>query len=240
MRPSPAITRPKLTYAGSLLAPNVPDAGDSVAVLALAESRTTTTVIEVENSVNTLVITTNQASDRASRKALRARGNITGAVLTLLGIDTLVMVVVSIPVTVVVTTTVGVTRGSRGIVGGRSRGGRFAAERTRVPAPTLTALGRRLGLRGAVGSTAALDGEPRPLVGAVSVGGWLGRVWRPSIGKTHVFGVPPKNHSSAHVSPFAQTERPTRIDPRDSCSHLHRLRWRERREQREPKEGCEQ
>ena len=215
MCPSPGKTRPKLTYAGTLLAPNVPDAGDSVAVLALAESRTTTAVVKVENSVDTLVITTNQASDRASREALRARGNITGTVLTLLSIDTLVAVTISvsfsIPVTVVVivvTTAVRVARRSRGVVGGRGWGRRFAAERAGVPAPTLTALGRRLSLRGAVRSTAALYGEPRPLVGAVSVGGWLGRVWRPSAGKTHVFGLPPKNHSSVHASPVP-TERPT-------------------------------
>ena len=150
-----------------MLTPNVPDARDSVAVLTLAESGTTTTVVEVEKSVNTFVIATHQADDRASRKALRARGKIAGTILTFLDNETLVAVAPSVSITVamvviivvVIITMVVFARGTRrsgGLgCGGRGRG-RFATERTGVPFPIVSALGGRLIFRGTVRSTAAL------------------------------------------------------------------------------------
>jgi len=58
--------RARIDFASALLASNVPDAGNCVAVLALTEDGTTTAVIEVAKGINTLVVTTDQARDRAS------------------------------------------------------------------------------------------------------------------------------------------------------------------------------
>ena len=207
--------RRSLTFAGALLASNVPDARESVAVLPLTEDGTTTAVIEVDKSIDTLVITTSQAGDRASRETLRARSNVAGAVFTLLDVSAPVMVIsastiVALAVTfavtlatiflVIITILLSILSGglgwSRGLDGsGRSRG-RLAAEGAGAPVPTLGALRRGKGTRGLVRSTAALSVVPRPVEGTVGVGGWAVGVSGSSIRKTEVLGIPPKNQGS--------------------------------------------
>lgn len=219
--------RKLLTSASALLASNVPDAGDGIAILALTEGRTTATVIEVDEGIDTLVFTADQARDRASGETLGARRNITGAVLAFVDVGTLAvtMTVLAITTTMTVLAVIIITmavlaiiiitmtalsiitampiifsgdiRRGRGL-GVRRRGRRrLAAERTGAPIPALRALRRGEGVRGLVGSTAALSRVPRPVVGTVGVGGRAGGVARSSAGETDVLGVPPKNHRSA-------------------------------------------
>jgi len=147
--------RARIDFATALLASDIPDTRDGVAVLALFENGTTTAVVEVDEGINTLVITASQAGDRASRESLRARGNIARAVFALLDISTLVVAVAIATLVVVVATLVvaaaivivrlsGSLGRSRGLVVGSSRG-RVAAEGTAGPIPTLGALRRRKG-----------------------------------------------------------------------------------------------
>lgn len=203
--------RKPLTFASALLASNVPDAGNCIAVLALTEDGATTAVIEVAKGINTLVVTTDQARDRASGQTLRARRNIARGLLTLLGFHALLVALSTLAVTASVIavptpsvpTLVTITR-----LPGRSRelrvggsGWRIATEGSGAPIPTIRALGRRDGIRGLVRSTAALFRVPRPVEGAVGVSGWFGRVARPSLGETAVLCIPPKNqHRLAHPS----------------------------------------
>jgi len=197
-----------------LFAPNIPNAKDGVAVLTLIESGATTAVVEVDNGINTFVVTTDQARDGTSRETLRARRNIAGAVVALLGVAALAVTIVTLVVVLaifaalailVVIVTVGLFRGlgrSRGLGGGRSGWGFVAAEGTGGPVPPARALRRREGIWRLVRSTAALDGEPRPVEGAVSVGGGLGGAVRSSLGKTDALGVPPtlgSAHGPLHV-----------------------------------------
>jgi len=170
-----------------LLAPNVPNARDGVAVLTLTEGGATTTVVEFNKGIDTLVITTNQASNRTSRETFGARGNAARAEFTLLEADiktlamttTLVVVVAALSSLAVILVIVAV--GFSGSLG-RSRGlgscgsgwGFVAAEGTGRPVPALRALGRREGIGWLVRSTAALSGVPRPVERTVSIGRWLG------------------------------------------------------------------
>lgn len=142
IRGYPRVTKQTLTFASASLASNVPDASEGVAVLPLTEGGTTTTVIKVNKGINTLVITTNQAGDRASRKTFRARSNIAGAVFAFLDIDTLVVTTtVALAAIIAVTATIAIlviitifpilSRGlgrSRRLGGGGSGGRRVAAE----------------------------------------------------------------------------------------------------------------
>jgi hypothetical protein len=191
--------RARIDLASALFAPNVPNAWDGVAVLALRKSSATTAVIEVDKGINTLVIATNQTGDRAGRETFRARGNIAGTVFTLLHSNALV-VTTTVPVIpvlalalVLVVITVRLSRSlrwSRGLCcSGRGRG-RLATEGASDPTPTIRALGRREGIRWLVRGTASLPGVPRPVEGAVRVSGWAGRFVRPSLRKTEVLRVP--------------------------------------------------
>jgi hypothetical protein len=214
------VKRQRLTLASALFASNVPDAREGVTVLSLTEGCATAAVVEVDKSINTLVITTSQAGDRASRETLRARSDITGTVFTLLGIDALVAItsvlaIVALAVTtlilVIITILVlsilsGGLRRSRGLDGsGRSRG-RLAAEGAGAPVPTPRTLRRRKSTRGLVRSTAALSRVPRPVEGAVSVSGWAGGALWPSARKAEVLGIPPGNHGSAYSLPRQRRE----------------------------------
>lgn len=199
----------RLTFASALLTTNVPNARDDVTVLTLTESGATTTVIEVDKGIDTLVITTDQAGDRASRATLRARGKIAGAEVTLLGINALVVVTVVVP-SIVVTPSILVIVAVRSLGwsrrlcgGGRSRG-RVATEGSRAPTPALIALRRGEGIRWLVRSTAALPAVPGPMEGAVSVMGWVGGVVRSSVGKTDVLGFPSETGVSAPLSTPSQ------------------------------------
>jgi len=93
-----------------LLAFDVPNARDSVTVLALTEGGTTTAVVEVGKGINALVVTTDQAGKRARRETFSARGNVTRTILALLGgkafVPRLVLVVAVVVVTIVVVTVV--------------------------------------------------------------------------------------------------------------------------------------
>jgi len=181
--------------------------------LPLTEDGTTTAVIEVDKSIDTLVITTSQAGDRASRETCRARSNVAGAVFTLLDVSALVMVIsapaiVALAVTfatillVVITILLSILSGSLGWsrrLDGSGRGrGRLAAEGAGAPVPTLGALRRREGTRGLVRGTATLSVVPRPVEGTVGVGGWAVGVSGSSIRKTEVLSIPPKNQGSVH------------------------------------------
>jgi len=180
----------RIDLAGALLASNVPNARDGVAVLALTVDSTTTAVVKVGEGVNALVITTNQARNRASREALRASCNVTGAVLTLLGSEAFVPLAV-FTILLVIVTVIGFTRRC-GWVGRVGRGrGRVAAERVVGPLPVVVAL-RRGGVTGwlLVRSTAAQSLVPRPVVGAVFAGRRAGRIAWSSAGKTAVLTAP--------------------------------------------------
>jgi len=144
--------RAGIDFASALLTTNVPNARDDVTVLTFTESGATTTVIEVDEGIDTLVITADQAGDRASRATLGARGKIAGAEVSLLGINALVVVTVVVP-SIVVTPSILVIVAvrslgwSRRLCGvGRSRG-RVATESGRAPAPAFIALRRGEGIR---------------------------------------------------------------------------------------------
>ena len=182
-----------------MLASNVPNARDGVAVLTITESGTTTAVVEVDEGINTLVFTARQPRDRAGGEMPRARGNIAREAVTALETNTPVVVTT----TTIVAAVAIIVRGpgwSRGFVVGRGWGrsrGRVAAEGTRGPLPALVTLRRGEGIRWLVGSTATLSRMPRPVEGAVGVGGWVGRMARSSLGETDVLGVPPGVRVSA-------------------------------------------
>jgi len=185
-----------------LLASDIPNAKNGVAVLALAESGATTAVVEVNEGINTFVVTTNQAGDRASRESLGARGDIARAVFALLDISTLVITVAvptpiptpTIATLVIIAVVTGLSRGlgwSGGLVGGR--GWRtVATEGATSPAPAIRALRRRRVIWWLVGSTAASSCVPRPVEGAVGVSGWGGGIVCSSVGKAHALGAPPE------------------------------------------------
>lgn len=205
--------RKKLTFAGALLARNVPNTRDCVTVLALTKGGATTAVVEVLKGVNAFVVTTNQAGNRASRETFGTRSNVTRAVLTLLGgeafvsmtvvsVVTLVVVVVVVVVAVfatlaialvIVITVSGFTRRLRWVRRvGRSRG-RVATKRVVGPVPPIAALrGRGITGRLLVRGTAAESMVPRPVVGTVLAGRRAGRILWSSIGETAVFTTPPK------------------------------------------------
>jgi hypothetical protein len=128
--------RARIDLASTFLASNVPNASDGVAVRALTESGTTATVVEVDKGINALVITADQAGNRASRETLRARCKVAGAEVTLLGSSTLVVIVTAgLSIVVALTTmtvlviiiTGGLGRG-RGVGGGRTAWGRVATK----------------------------------------------------------------------------------------------------------------
>jgi len=187
----------RIDFASALVAANVPNTRDSVTVLTLIESGAAAAVVEVDDGIDTFVVTTNQTRDRASRKTLGARSDIAGAVLTLLEVNALVLAIATIALTavvlVIVTVLVGLSGGfrwSRGLGGGRSRRRLVATEGTGRPLPVPGTLGGREVLRGLVGSTAALSSVPRPIEGAILVGRWFGGIAGSSLGKTEVFGDP--------------------------------------------------
>jgi len=141
-----------------LLASNVPNARDGVTVLALIKSGATTTVVEVDKGINALIVTADEAGNRTSREALRARGNIARAVLALLSgeafvvaripiatIRIVIIPIVFIPIVIALIGLVIVTRFIRwsGWVGRVGRGWRVAAERIVGPLPVVVALRRR-------------------------------------------------------------------------------------------------
>lgn len=201
-----------IDFAGALLAPNVPNARDGVAVLTLTKGSATTTVVEVSEGIDTLIIATNQARDGASRETLRARSNIAGAEFTLLGSDALVVVsaaitiamtvmiviatfttLTTLSVLVIIAVFIGLSRGpgrSRGFGGGGTGWGWVATKGARAPIPASATLRRREGIRWLVRSTATLSRVPRPVEGAVGVGRWVGGIPRSPSGKTDVLGVP--------------------------------------------------
>jgi len=194
-----------------LLAFDVPNARDSVTVLALTEGGTTTAVVEVGKGINALVVTTDQAGKRARRETFSARGNVTRTILALLGgkafVPRLVLVVAVVVVTIVVVTVVvipvvvvvvvvviipGFIRRS-GWVGQVGIGwGRVTAETAIRPLPVSTAL-RGSGIIGLeVRGTTPQSVVPRPVIGTVFAGRWIVRTsWSP-VGKTAVFGLPPE------------------------------------------------
>lgn len=189
----------RIDFAGALLARNVPNARDGVAVLTLTKGGATTAVVKVLKGVNAFIVTTNQAGNRASREALGARGNVTRAVLTLLGGEafvsvTVVVVIATLAIALVIVITVsGFTRRRRW-VGRVGRGrGRVAAKRVVGPVPAVAAL-RGRGIAGwlLVRGTTAESVVPRPVVGTVLAGRWAGRITWSSIGKTAVFTTPPE------------------------------------------------
>jgi len=97
--------RARIDFASTLFASNIPNARNGVAVLALTESGTTTAVVEVDKGINTFVVTTNQARNRAGRETFRASGHVARTVLSLLSSEAFVpatVVVVVTPVVVVV------------------------------------------------------------------------------------------------------------------------------------------
>lgn len=208
----------RIDFAGALFARNVPNARDGVTVLTLTKGGATTAVVKVFQGVNAFVVTTNQAGNRASREAFGARGNVTRAVLTLLGGEAFVSVTVASVVTmvvlvvvvvvvvavvfvvvtlgialVIVITVSGFTRRRRWVRRvGRGRG-RVAAKSVVRPVPAVAALRRRrVAAWPAVRGTAAESVVPRPVVGTVLAGGWAGRITWSSIGKTAVFTTPPE------------------------------------------------
>lgn len=158
----------RIDFASALFATDVPNATDSVAVLALTESGTTTAVIEVDKGINTFVITTNQTRDGASGETLRTRRDIAGTVVTLLDINAFAVAVATVLVlfilvfsvlAILVIVTVGLVRGlgrSRGFGGGGFGWGFGAAEGTGDPVPLARTLRRREGIWWLVRSTAAL------------------------------------------------------------------------------------
>jgi len=221
IHPQPGVRRQQLTFASTLLAPNVPNARDSVAVLTLTKGGATATVVEVSEGIDALVITTDQAGDGASRETLRARSNIAGTEFTLLGSDALVVVTTVATITAIVIATfttlavlvvvivviIGLSGGpgrGRGFGGGGTGWGRVAAEGARAPVPASAALRRREGIRWLVRSTAALSRVPRPVEGAVTAGRWVGGVPRSASGKADVLDVPPKTRVSVQLSTSIQ------------------------------------
>lgn len=181
----------RIDFASALLTRNVPNARDGVTVLALTKGGATTAVVKVFKGVNAFVVTTDQAGYRASREAFGARGNVTRAVFTLLGVEAFVSFVA--PVVLLIVITVGFTRGGRWVRrGGRGRG-RVAAKSVVGPVPVVAAL-RGRGIAGwlLVRSAAAESLVPRPVVGTVLTGRWAGRIPWSSIGKTAVFTTPPE------------------------------------------------
>jgi hypothetical protein len=190
-----------------LLASDIPNAKNGVTVLALAESGATTAVVEINEGINTFVVTTNQAGDRASRESLGARGDIARAVFALLDISTLV-ITVAVATTTIATLVIiiaVVTRLSRGglgwsggLVGGRGWR-RVATEGAASPAPAVRALRRRRVIWWLVGSTAASSCVPRPVEGAVGVSGWGGGILCSSVGKAHALGAPPEMTASTII-----------------------------------------
>ena len=204
--------RKRLTFARTLLAPDVPNAGDSVTVLTLTKGGATATVVEISESIDTLVITTDQAGDRASRETLGARSNIAGTEFTLLGSDTLVVVTMTVTIATIAVTTIAMVAfttllviiiaviiglsGSpgwgRGFGGGGTGWGRVTTKGARAPVPASATLRRRKGIRWLVRSTAPLSRVPRPVEGAVGVGRRVGGIPRSASGKADILGVPPK------------------------------------------------
>jgi len=178
-----------------LLAFDVPNARDSVTVLALTEGGTTTAVVEVGKGINALVVTTDQAGKRARRETFSARGNVTRTILALLGGKAFVprlVLVVAVVVVVVVVIIPGFIRRS-GWVGQVGIGwGRVTAETAIRPLPVSTAL-RGSGIIGLeVRGTTPQSVVPRPVIGTVFAGRWIVRTsWSP-VGKTAVFGLPPE------------------------------------------------
>lgn len=215
-----------------MLASNVPNARDGVTVLALTVDSTTTAVVKVGKGVDALVITTNQAGNRASRETLGASCNVTRAVLTLLGGEAFVPIAV-LTIVLVIVTVFGFTRWSRRV--GRVRRGRggVAAEGVIGPVPVIMALGRS-GVAGwlLVRSTAAQSLVPRPVTGAVFAGRRAGRIAWPTIGKTAVLTAPSESQVSQCLFPATRKHTGT--------GHVHSfLLQRGRREQPRPREGCE-
>ena len=206
---SQGVRRQQLTFASALLASNVPNARDGVAVLTLTKGGATTTVVEVGEGIDTFIITTDQTGDRASRETLRAWSNIAGAEFALLGSNALVVITAAVSIVIVVVVVTFTTLailviiagglGRSGGFGGSGTGwGRVAAKGAGDPIPAFTALRRRKGIGWLVRSTAALSRVPRPVEGAVSVGRWVGGVPRSASGKTDVLGVPPEVGSAHH------------------------------------------
>ena len=185
-----------------MLAPNVPDARDGVAVLTFTKGCATTTVVEVGEGIDTLVITTNQAGDRASGETLGARSHIAVTEFTLLGSDALVVITLSTLVIIIAVIITGLSGGIGwlGGFGGRTGRGRVATKGAGAPIPVIATLRRREGIRGLVRSTAALSSVPRPVVGTVGVGRWPGGVVGSASGKTDVLRVPPETRVSTPLS----------------------------------------
>jgi len=194
-----------------LLAFDVPNARDSVTVLALTEGGTTTAVVEVGKGINALVVTTDQAGKRARRETFSARGNVTRAILALLSdkafVPRLVLVVTIVVVAIVVVAIVvvavvvipvvvvvipGFIRRSRWVGQVGIGWGRVTAEAAIRPLPVGTAL-RGSGIIGLeVRGTTPQSVVPRPVIGTVFAGRWIVRTsWSP-VGKTAVFGLPPE------------------------------------------------
>ena len=186
----------ELTFTSALLTSHVPNARNGIAVLALTQSGATTAVVEVDQGINALVVTTNQAGNRASGETFRTRGNVPRAVLAFFSGKAFVF----LGFIIVVTGRLSGFTGGSGRVGWIGVGwGRVAAERAVGPFPVVTALRGRGVIGWLVRSTTSQSIVPRPTVGAVFAGRWTGIIVWSSGGKTGVFTVPSKSQVSTHL-----------------------------------------
>lgn len=209
--------RARVDFASALLASNVPDTRNGVTVLALTESGTTTAVVEVNKCINALVITTDQAGNRASGETLRARGNVTRTVLALLSVNAFAFMALLV---VIITGRLSGLRRCGRWLGAGTGWGRVAAERVVGPVPTVTALRRGEITGRLVRSTAAQSRVPRPAAGAVFVGRWTGRIaWTP-VGKADVFAVP-LEFATSTVVPVGENERNSQNQEKDASNERH-------------------
>lgn len=231
-----------IDFASTLFTSNVPNARNGVAVLTFTKTGTTTTVVEVDESVNAFVITTDQTGDGASREALRARSNGTRAELALLNgeafvpfavvtifVSSVVIVVVTVFVSSVAIVVVIITVFVSGFfrrrrwVGwvGRSRV-RVAAEGAVGPTPTRAALGRRGVIARLIVRSAATDVLiPRPSIGAVFAVGWVARLRRTSILETTVFTRPLELTIWAITSSACKNEGKGQSQKKDARNERH-------------------
>lgn len=140
-----------------MLASNVPNTGKEVTVLPSAKSSATTTVGQVDEGVDALVLTADQTGDGTWKETLWTEGDAAGTVVAFL----VIAVTTALPC--------GGRRWSR-MFGGSGRMG--TTKEATIPIPISRALGRRgIGLGR---DTAAQSKMPPPVVGAGDVGGWGG------------------------------------------------------------------
>jgi len=178
-----------VNLARALLAANVPNASNRIAVLAFTEEGTATAVVKVRHRVNTFVATAGQRGHCTCRQTLRANTDSAGAK------DSLIVATMS-PIMSPVISSTWVGGGSRGLVGsgggvrttptGAARVGGFG------PVPAMITL-RRWKLMGwLMRDTAAPLYLPGPIGRALAAFRRVNRLRRSSIIKTAALGLPPK------------------------------------------------